>query len=81
MRRWWFRECPFGQPQARKIRHHSISRARVERFTGTLTAAKRFATREFGGGFSGHQIVIFDRDGDLVARKTLHNGKWTDGRE
>ena len=33
------------------IEHHSISRARVEPVGNTLQAAKRNATRAFGGDF------------------------------
>ena len=58
------------------IRHHSIARARVERYTGTLPAAKRFATREFGAGFNDHEIVIYLGE-DLVARRRIGADRWT----
>lgn len=42
------------------ISHHSISRAREITVTGSLLAAKRAATKEFGGGFVDHEIDIYD---------------------
>ena len=66
------------------IRHHSISRARVIKIDGTLTQAKAAATREFGGGFNDHALIIFgafpngemDRDYEVASRR-LDSKRWS----
>ena len=63
------------------LSHHSISRAREIRVTGTLTAAKRAATREFGDEHRDYSIVILDEQGDTVAKRRVAPGcAWTDYR-
>lgn len=56
------------------IRHHSISRARTVSAT-TLLAAKRAATKEFGGEFRDYEIVIFHND-EIVARRRVSDRRW-----
>lgn len=64
------------------IEHHSISRARVEPVGNTLQAAKRNATRAFGGDFQDYEIVITDtqvsdpRDAAVAWRK-VGASRWT----
>lgn len=62
------------------ISHHSISRAPVVDVGNDLTAAKRAATREFGGGFNDHVIVIRDTTlpeyDNVVASRRLGSRKW-----
>lgn len=61
------------------IQHHSISHAPKITFEAmTLGQAKRRATAEFGDGFRGYTIVLFevsDYDGGLlpVAHRTISN--------
>ena len=65
------------------IRHHSISRARIIKIDGTLTQAKRVATREFGGDYNDNILTIFgaapngemDRD-YIVATRRLESKRW-----
>lgn len=63
------------------IRHHSISRARVEDVGDTLAAAKRNASAEFGGGFLEHEIVIRDttlaEPDQIVATRRMADRGWT----
>lgn len=63
------------------IRHHSIARARVVNVGNDLTAAKRAATKEFGGDFVDYVLVIIDTqlpewDDRIVARKRLGERRW-----
>ena len=64
------------------ITHHSISRARVVDVGNDLTAAKRNATKEFGGDFNDYLLVIFDRQdpsahcGQHVAARRLGEKRW-----
>lgn len=58
------------------ITHHSISSARVIEIDGTLTQAKRAATKEFGDGFVDHRIVIRDADGEVVAARRVGDKSW-----
>lgn len=67
------------------IRHHSIASARSIVIDGTLTAAKRAATAEFGNGFVDHTIVISpvlpDGSADAeypISWRTIRNRRWTD---
>lgn len=65
------------------IRHHSIARARVVNVGDDLTSAKRNASREFGGDYIGHEIVILDRDArnydsEIVATRRIGVRKWID---
>ena len=62
------------------IKHHSIARAREIEIDGTLTLAKRAATREFRGEFIDYNIVIY-ADGDFarpVAARRVGNKRWQD---
>lgn len=58
------------------IAHNSINAARVITIDGTLTQAKRAATKEFRDGFVDHVIVIHDQSGDLVATRRIGDSKW-----
>ncbi|MDY0072505.1 MAG: hypothetical protein RBR77_07625 [Thauera sp.] len=58
------------------IAHNSISAARVITIDGTLTQAKRAATKEFGDGFLDHVIVIRDQYGEPVATRRIGDAKW-----
>lgn len=65
------------------IRHHSIGSVRTIGVNGTLSQAKRRATREFGGGFIDHEIVIYEGcddyyPGDIVATRRIGSRKWRD---
>lgn len=46
------------------IRHHSISRAREIKISGTLTQAKAAAAREFSGEQQDYEIAVFEVPGD-----------------
>lgn len=68
------------------ITHHSISCARHIEVNGTLTQAKRAATKEFGGEFLDYTIVIgevtgVDRYGcdivETVASRKVGATGWT----
>ena len=62
------------------IRHHSIARARIIKIHGTLTQAKRAATREFRDEQRDYQIVIIDlMMQDIVARKNVGGRRWLPG--
>lgn len=58
------------------ISHHSISRAREITIRGSLAAAKRAATKEFGGGFLDHRIIIRDAKGCTVAMRVIGERRW-----
>lgn len=58
------------------ITHHSIHSARVIEIDGTLTQAKRAATKEFGEGFLDHVIVIRDQYGEPVASRRVGDKSW-----
>lgn len=66
------------------IRHYSISSARIVDVGNNLTAAKRAATKEFGGDFNDYVLVILDSTipehfdfGDrIVASKRLGAKRW-----
>ena len=64
------------------IRHHSISSARIVDVGNDLAAAKRAATKEFGGDFNDYVLVIIDSTipehfGDqIVASKRLGAKRW-----
>lgn len=58
------------------ITHQSISSARVIEIDGTLTQAKRAATKEFAGEFVDHRIVIRDADGEVVAARRVGDKSW-----
>lgn len=60
------------------IRHHSISRARTVS-AATLPAAKHLATKEFGGGFLDHEIVIYCGD-EIASRRRIGERGWHDAR-
>ncbi|MBS7810556.1 hypothetical protein [Roseococcus pinisoli] len=57
------------------ICHSSIASAPEIQVVGTLQAAKRAATIRFAGGYSDHDIVIHDREGYVVASRSM-NGRW-----
>lgn len=58
------------------ISHHSISRARTIEVTGTLTAAKAAATKEFGDDQNDYRIVITDESGQTVASRRIGDSNW-----
>lgn len=63
------------------ISHHSISRARTVEVGDTLEAAKRNATREFGGDFLDYKIIIYDTTIEnpweaVVATRRIGNRRW-----
>mgnify|MGYP003386601138 CR=1 FL=1 len=59
------------------IKHHSLARAPQVAVGDTLHAAKCGATREFGGGFLDHAIVIFDMTtGQRVASRVIRDKVW-----
>ena len=61
------------------IRHHSLSRAPVVPLGDSLHAAKINATREFGGGFNEHRIVIMDAEtpeSPVVAWRKMDSNTW-----
>ena len=58
------------------ISHHSIASARVISITGSLTQAKRQASREFGAEFRDHRIVIRDQAGWPVASRLVADTRW-----
>ena len=67
------------------IRHHSIASARTITVEGSLTAAKRAATIEFGGEQRDYEIVIFEQyprpgfaDGcELAASRCVGSPRWS----
>lgn len=59
------------------VAHHSIHSARVIEIDGTLTQAKRAATKEFGDGFLDHVIVILDQYGEPVATRRIGDSRWS----
>lgn len=65
------------------ISHHSISRARTVDVGNDLTAAKRAATREFGGDFNDYILSIYDRTltgweaTEAVAARRLGDRRWS----
>lgn len=63
------------------IRHHSISRARIVDVGNSITAAKRAATREFGGDFNDYVLVVLDTQlpewERIVASKRLGDRRWS----
>ena len=59
------------------ITHHSIGQARIIEIEGSLTKAKREATKEFGGGFIDHRIVICNEHNDTVATRRIGEKGWT----
>ena len=65
------------------IRHHSIAKAREINIDGTLSAAKRAASKEFGDEFLSYEIVIYEEkfDGELikVSSKLVGAKHWKDG--
>lgn len=46
--------------------------------TGTLTQAKRAATRRFGDGFRNHEIIIVDDWGNIISSRRIADRRWTD---
>lgn len=64
------------------IKHHSIAQARViDTGTTNLTTAKRIATREFGGGYIGHEICIIieptpNNPSGVVASRVIGEDRW-----
>ena len=68
--------CTMTATYTATIAHHSISRARTIEVTGTLTAAKVAATREFGGDQNDYRIVITDEQGQTVASRRIGDRDW-----
>lgn len=60
------------------LQHHSISQSPEIETELDLPAAKRLATKEFGGGFNEHKIVILDANGVLVSSRRIDEKAWTD---
>jgi hypothetical protein len=61
------------------ITHSSLSRAPLIDAGNTLVNAKRAATRQFGGGFIDHEIIVLDRAEPccpVVARRRIGNRRW-----
>ena len=63
------------------IRHHSLSAARNVKINGSLTQAKRAATREFGQEQRDYIIVIgqkhLDGSVDIVSSRRVGDKAWT----
>lgn len=59
------------------IAHHSISRARVIKIEGTLTQAKRAATKEFGAEQRDYRIVISNVHGETAAARRVGDARWS----
>jgi hypothetical protein len=59
------------------IAHHSISRARVITIDGTLTKAKRAATKEFGAEQRDYHIVIRNMHGETAAVRRVGDARWS----
>lgn len=64
------------------IKHHSIARSDEVPVGDTLTQAKRNATKEFGKGFIGHEIIIFDNGTEYLPeavafRRIGYDARWT----
>lgn len=62
------------------IRHSSIASARHISIEGTLTQAKRAATREFGEEQGDYMIVIAKDDGrgEIIASRRVADSRWVD---
>ncbi len=61
------------------VRHHSVADYRSLVILGSLTAAKSAATREFGGGFVDHEIVIFDvAANEIISTRRIADDRWID---
>ncbi len=60
------------------IRHHEIAHAREIKIEGTLTQAKRAATKEFGDERNEFLIVIAQDDGrgEILASRRVGGGRW-----
>lgn len=61
------------------IRHNSIATARHIEIDGTLTQAKRAATKEFGGEQVDYRIVIALNDGrgEIITSRRVGDSRWT----
>jgi hypothetical protein len=59
------------------IENHSLKAAPCITVHGTLSDAKRAASRRFAGGFQEHVMVIYCA-GSIVSRKTLAAKRWED---
>lgn len=59
------------------ITHHSISRARVIKIEGTLTQAKRAATKEFADELRDYRIVITNGHGEIAAARRVGDARWS----
>lgn len=60
------------------VEHHSISRHYQIDVEGTLTKAKRAATKEFGDGFLDHRISIYDKRRDIpIASRKIGDKRWS----
>ena len=61
------------------VEHHSIYCHYQIEVEGSLTKAKRAATKEFGDGFLDHQISIYDKrhcDTPVASRK-ISSKRWS----
>ncbi len=64
------------------IRHSSIASARHIKVDGSLTQAKRAATKEFGGEQNDYTIVIAKDDGcgEIIASRRVGSADWIDAQ-
>jgi len=58
------------------VSHPLIRRARRITVTGSLFAAKRAATREFGHYHPDREIIVMDRRGQVVSRRRIGERRW-----
>ena len=56
------------------LRHYSFARS-PEYTANTVQEAMRIGDTEFDGGFSDHEIVVFDQEGYIVAFRRM-TGPW-----
>lgn len=64
------------------ISHHSVVHPWEECKSTNLTAAKREATKELGGGFNDHIIIIAVGDSkEIIAERKISSNKWIDRPE
>lgn len=59
------------------IAHHSIRSARFITVEGTLTQAKRAATKEFGAEQQDYRIVIRNVHGEIAAARRVGDARWS----
>jgi hypothetical protein len=62
------------------VSHRSIRRVRRITVAGSLFAAKRAATREFGHYHPDREIIVMDRRGHVVSRRRIGERRWLTGQ-